>query len=127
MMMVTVRRCVACDLLVLALLCCCCCLSVCRATALEVNSTIAPAKPLADVVVFCPGTDGKLRWRFQGEKDWRKCARRPEEARKSMVTAHGYAISLETYTRNPKLPDCAILPVIRILLPSICHLRSTRI
>ncbi|PWV20515.1 Trypomastigote, Alanine, Serine and Valine rich protein (TASV), subfamily A [Trypanosoma cruzi] len=79
MMMVTVRRCVACDLLVLALLCCCC-LSVCRATASEVNSTIAPAKPLADVVVFCPGTDGKLRWRFQGEKDWRKCARRPEEA-----------------------------------------------
>ncbi|PWV20528.1 Trypomastigote, Alanine, Serine and Valine rich protein (TASV), subfamily A [Trypanosoma cruzi] len=79
MLMVTVRRCVACDLLVLALLCCCC-LSVCRATASEVNSTIAPAKPLADVVVFCPGTDGKLRWRLPGEKDWRKCARRPEEA-----------------------------------------------
>ncbi|KAF5223605.1 Trypomastigote Alanine Serine and Valine rich protein (TASV) subfamily A [Trypanosoma cruzi] len=79
MMMVTVRHCVACDLLVLALLCCCC-LSVCRAAAPGVQSPTASKKPLADVVVLCPGTDGNLRWRFQGEEDWRKCARRPEEA-----------------------------------------------
>ncbi|PBJ72050.1 putative surface antigen TASV, putative,mucin-like glycoprotein [Trypanosoma cruzi] len=83
MMMVTVRRCVACDLLVLALLCCCCCLSVCRAAASGVRSTIASTTILVEVEVLSAETDGKLRWRLQDEKDWRKCARRPEEAPES--------------------------------------------
>ncbi|EKF26062.1 surface antigen TASV-A8, putative,surface antigen TASV, putative [Trypanosoma cruzi marinkellei] len=77
MMMVTVRRRVACDLLVLALLCCCLPVSVAATPGL--NSTAAPAKPLLDVVVLCPGQDGKLRWRIPGD-EWRKCAKKPGEA-----------------------------------------------
>ncbi|PWV20497.1 Trypomastigote, Alanine, Serine and Valine rich protein (TASV), subfamily A [Trypanosoma cruzi] len=76
MMMVTVRRCVACDLLVLALLCCCC-LSVCRATASGVRSTVASTIILVEVEVLSAETDGKLRWRLPDEEDWRKCAKKP--------------------------------------------------
>ncbi|KAF8284988.1 Trypomastigote, Alanine, Serine and Valine rich protein (TASV), subfamily C [Trypanosoma cruzi] len=82
MMMVTVRRCVACDLLVLALLCCCC-LSVCRAAAPEVHSTAASKTILVEVDVLSAETDGKLRWRLPDEKDWRKCARRPRRSPES--------------------------------------------
>ncbi|KAF8284997.1 hypothetical protein TcYC6_0020040 [Trypanosoma cruzi] len=74
MMMVTVRRCVACDLLVLAVLCCCC-LSVCRAAAPEVHSTAASKIILVEVDVLSAETDGNLRWRLPEEKDWRKCAK----------------------------------------------------
>ncbi|PWV15027.1 Trypomastigote, Alanine, Serine and Valine rich protein (TASV), subfamily C [Trypanosoma cruzi] len=71
MMMVTVRRRVVCDLLILALLCCCCCLSVC--------GTDVPAKSFVIVHFSCPGTDGKLSWRLQGEEEWKKCPKKPEE------------------------------------------------
>ncbi|PWU93001.1 Trypomastigote, Alanine, Serine and Valine rich protein (TASV), subfamily C [Trypanosoma cruzi] len=71
MMVVTVRRRVVCDLLILALLCCCCCLSVC--------GTDVPAKSFVIVHFSCPGTDGKLSWRLQGEEEWKKCPKKPEE------------------------------------------------
>ncbi|KAF8288636.1 hypothetical protein TcBrA4_0006150 [Trypanosoma cruzi] len=79
MMMVTVRRCVACDLLVLALLCCCCCLSVCRAAASGVRSTIASTTILVEVEVLSAETDGKLRWVSRREGLAKVC----EEARRS--------------------------------------------
>ncbi|PBJ71623.1 surface antigen TASV,mucin-like glycoprotein [Trypanosoma cruzi cruzi] len=71
MMMVTVRRRVVCDLLILALLFCCCCLSVC--------GTDVPAKSFVIVHFSCPGTDGKLSWRLQGEEEWKKCPKKLRE------------------------------------------------
>ncbi|KAF8280080.1 Trypomastigote, Alanine, Serine and Valine rich protein (TASV), subfamily C [Trypanosoma cruzi] len=72
MMMMTLRRRVVCDLLILALLCCCCCcLSVC--------GTAVPAKTFVNVAFSCPGTDGKLSWRLQGEEEWKKCPKKPGE------------------------------------------------
>ncbi|PWU83644.1 Trypomastigote, Alanine, Serine and Valine rich protein (TASV), subfamily C [Trypanosoma cruzi] len=71
MIVVTVRRRVVCDLLILALLCCCCCLSVC--------GTDVPAKSFVIVHFSCPGTDGKLSWRLQGEEEWKKCPKKLRE------------------------------------------------
>ncbi|EKF39765.1 surface antigen TASV, putative,mucin-like glycoprotein, putative [Trypanosoma cruzi marinkellei] len=70
MLMVTVRRRVACDLLVLALLCCCCCLSVSGAATPNVGFSAPPVKTYVDVLVSCPGKDGKLRWRLVTEEDY---------------------------------------------------------
>ncbi|EKF28215.1 surface antigen TASV, putative [Trypanosoma cruzi marinkellei] len=77
MLMVTVRRRVACDLLVLALLCCCC-LAVCGGT--TDSGTDPPAstvKKWMDGEFLCPGADGNLSWRFFGEEKWRKCPNKP--------------------------------------------------
>ncbi|EKF27928.1 surface antigen TASV-A8, putative,surface antigen TASV, putative [Trypanosoma cruzi marinkellei] len=77
MLMVTVRRRVACDLLVLALLCCCC-LAVCGGT--TDSGTDSPASTVKNGWIgefLCPGADGNLSWRFFGEKDWRKCPNKP--------------------------------------------------
>ncbi|KAF8288631.1 hypothetical protein TcBrA4_0006170 [Trypanosoma cruzi] len=107
MMMVTVRRCVACDLLVLALLVLLlllvrlqgCCFG--RAIYHCVDTI------LVEVEVLSAETDGKLRWRLQDEKDWRKCARRPEEAPEAVTTVHGYAMRLGVSTTIRTLLNCA--------------------
>ncbi|PWV09679.1 Trypomastigote, Alanine, Serine and Valine rich protein (TASV), subfamily A [Trypanosoma cruzi] len=79
MMMATVRRGVACYMLVLALLCSSCCMSVRGAAASGVETTAALQKTWTDVEVSCLGTDGRLSWRPSGENDWRRCAKKPGE------------------------------------------------
>ncbi|KAF5215687.1 Trypomastigote Alanine Serine and Valine rich protein (TASV) subfamily A [Trypanosoma cruzi] len=77
MMMATVRRRVACYLLVLALLCSSSCMSVsgcCFGRKLPLRCR----KTWTDVEVV-PGTDGRLGWRPSGENDWRRCAKKPGE------------------------------------------------
>ncbi|KAF8286739.1 Trypomastigote, Alanine, Serine and Valine rich protein (TASV), subfamily A [Trypanosoma cruzi] len=79
MMMATVRRGVACYMLVLALFCSSCCMSVRGAAASGVETTAALQKTWTDVEVSCLGTDGRLSWRPSGENDWRRCAKKPGE------------------------------------------------
>ncbi|PBJ75091.1 surface antigen TASV,hypothetical protein [Trypanosoma cruzi cruzi] len=79
MMMATVRRGLACYMLVLALFCSSCCMSVRGAAASGVETTAALQKTWTDVEVSCLGTDGRLSWRPSGENDWRRCAKKPGE------------------------------------------------
>ncbi|EKF29129.1 surface antigen TASV, putative,hypothetical protein [Trypanosoma cruzi marinkellei] len=69
MMMTTVRRRVACYLLVLALLC--------ISSSISVHGDAVPEKKWSYVEVSCLGADGRLSWRLSGENVWRRCAKQP--------------------------------------------------